>query len=421
MARFGFFSLPLIGHLNPMAALSQELERRGHETSFFNIPELGEAAQARRCRFVEFGAKTCPLGSMTAGFKRLTRLSGPEADCAGLAVSDRYAEAVFAEAGPIVAEACIDVWLVDQFDYSAASLAAYFKKPLVTLAVALLRNHEDGVPGFSGELPSADSESRQRDQLANEKLLELSRPHRERVSWHRQAMGLSPFRYEDVWSKLAQISQQPAEFEFPRRELPECFHFTGPFIDEASHPRVDFPWERLDRRPLIYASLGTLKSNYELLRKVCEALEGADMQLVVSLGGEEPLEAPQLPGGPLAVRFAPQLKLLERADLMVTHAGMNSSLECLAYGVPMVVLPLAHDQFGIAARVEWSGVGVRVQPEERTVERLKESIQTIFGTPKYREAAQDFARLIRDRNGLSRAADIVEQVARTGQPVLRGD
>jgi len=420
MARFGFFSLPLLGHLNPMAALAKELERRGHGAIVFNIPELGEAARARGCRFVEFGTETCPLGSLTGGFARTSHLSGQESDVAALSVSDRYAEAVFAEAGPVVAEAGIDVWVVDQFDYSAASLAAHFGKPLVTLAVALLRNYEEAAPTFSGELPPQDAEARRRVRLGNEKLLELSRPHRERVGRHRQALGLGPFRYDDVWSKLAQISQQPAEFEFPRQELPECFHFTGPFIDEASHPDMSFPWERLDGRPLVYASLGTLKSDYELLRTVCEAVRELDVQLVVSLGGKEPEESAQFPGDPLVVRFAPQLKVLERTDVMVTHAGMNSSLECLTYGVPMVAVPIAHDQFGVAARIEWSGVGVRLQPEERTVERMRRAIRTVLGSP-YRDAARLFQRLIRERNGLSRAADIVEQVARTGEPVLRGD
>jgi MGT family glycosyltransferase len=419
MARFGFFSLPLLGHLNPMAALSKELERRGHEAIFFNIPELAQAARARGCRFVEFGAETCPHGSLAEGFGRTSRSSGQEADLAALSVTDRYAEAVFADAGPIVAEAGIDVWVVDQYDYSTASLAAYFEKPLVTLALALLRNHEEAAPTFSGELPPQDPESLRRVQLGNEKLLELSRPHRERVSRHREALGLTPFRYEDVWSKLAQISQQPAEFEFPRKELPECFHFTGPFIDAASHPDVSFPWEMLDGRPLVYASLGTIKSNYELLRTVCEALHEEDVQLVVSLGGDEPGDSRQFPGNPLVVKFAPQLKVLERADAMVTHAGMNSSLECLTYGVPMVALPIAHDQFGVAARVEWSGAGVRVRPEERTAKRIGEAIRTVLGTAKYRQQAQRFARLIRERNGLSRAADIVEQVARNGEPVLR--
>jgi hypothetical protein len=38
----------------------------------------------------------------------------------------------------------------------------------------------------------------------------------------------------DAYSQLAQISQQPAEFEFPRQHLPQCFHFTGPYHNQAS-------------------------------------------------------------------------------------------------------------------------------------------------------------------------------------------
>ena len=103
---------------------------------------------------------------------------------------------------------------------------------------------------------------------------------------------------------------------------------------------------------------------------------------------------------------------------MVTHAGMNSSLECLTYGVPMVALPIAHDQFGVAARIEWSGVGLRLQPEERTAEKIAAAVRAVLG-PRYGVAAKRFQRLIRERNGLRRAADIVEQAARTGKPVLR--
>ena len=75
MARFGLFSLPLVGHLNPMAALAKVLERRGHETIFFNVPELKATALARGCRFVEFGVETCPLGSLSGGFARTIRSS----------------------------------------------------------------------------------------------------------------------------------------------------------------------------------------------------------------------------------------------------------------------------------------------------------------------------------------------------------
>jgi hypothetical protein len=59
-------------------------------------------------------------------------------------------------------------------------------------------------------------------------------------------------------SKLAVITQTPKEFDFPTRHLPTQFHYAGPFHDNEGREPVPFPWEKLTRKPLIYASMGTL-------------------------------------------------------------------------------------------------------------------------------------------------------------------
>ena len=62
----------------------------------------------------------------------------------------------------------------------------------------------------------------------------------------------------DFYSPLAQICQQPAAFEFPRQNLPEHIHFTGPYCSSSTRQSVAFPFEQLSGKPLVYASLGTL-------------------------------------------------------------------------------------------------------------------------------------------------------------------
>ena len=76
----------------------------------------------------------------------------------------------------------------------------------------------------------------------------------------------------------------------------------------------------------------TGRSTYsELLPKVCA---GLDVQLVLSLGGGgKPEDMEELAGEPIVVEFAPQLELLKRAALCITHAGLNTALECLSNGV----------------------------------------------------------------------------------------
>ena len=114
---------------------------------------------------------------------------------------------------------------------------------------------------------------------------------------------------------------------------------------------------------------------------------------------------------PLVVDFAPQLELLQRATLTINHAGLNTVLESLRCGVPMVAIPIANDQPGVAARVFWSGSG--------TVQRLRSAINQVWPDSSYRQNARHLQKAIAAAGGVSRAAEIVEQAISSGQPVLR--
>ena len=122
--------------------------------------------------------------------------------------------------------------------------------------------------------------------------------------------------------------------------LPRELHYAGPFVDAGQRPRVEFPWERLDGRPLVYASLGTLQNGSEaIFRTIAEACAGLNVQLVISLGGG--LDQAGLERWReirLWCSYAPQLEILKRAAAVITHAGLNTVLESLAEGVPLVAI-----------------------------------------------------------------------------------
>jgi MGT family glycosyltransferase len=224
----------------------------------------------------------------------------------------------------------------------------------------------------------------------------------------------------DSFSPWAQISQQPPEFEFPRRELPRHFHFAGPFQDPAARPKVPFPFERLDGRPLVYASLGTLQNRLLwIFRIIAEACSGLPIQLVISLGGSaEPDSIGKLPGDPIVVRSAPQLELIPKSTLVITHAGLNTALESLAHGIPMVAIPITNDQPGVAARIAWSGTGLVIPPRLLSVRRLRLACERVLHEPIFRQRAQELKKAIARSRGARRAAEIIEAVLRTKQPVL---
>jgi zeaxanthin glucosyltransferase len=134
-----------------------------------------------------------------------------------------------------------------------------------------------------------------------------------------------------------------------------------------------------------------------------------DVQLVLSLGGNlDPADFAGLPANPVVVRFAPQLQLLERAAVCITHAGLNTALEALAKGVPMVAIPITNDQPGVAARITWAGAGRSLSLKKLNAKSLREAVSDVLDVPSYRSNAQRLQQEIVRSNSLQRACDIAE-------------
>jgi MGT family glycosyltransferase len=152
---------------------------------------------------------------------------------------------------------------------------------------------------------------------------------------------------------------------------------------------------------------------------IAEACAGLDIKLVISLGGgQDPALLGDLPGDPVVAGYAPQLDLIRRATLVITHGGLNTALESLARGVPMVVLPVAYDQPGVGARVEWAGVGRSIPVGRLTVGRLRDAVRTVLGDPAYRKRAVRLRSSIEAADGLNRAADLIEAAFGMGRKAV---
>jgi MGT family glycosyltransferase len=109
------------------------------------------------------------------------------------------------------------------------------------------------------------------------------------------------------------------------------------------------------------------------------------------------------------VNSAPQIELLKRAALCITHAGLNTALESLAQGVPMVAIPIGYDQPGVASRIAYHGVGEFVEVEDLTAKRLSELIQRVRRDQSYSDKARYFRKVIAMTRGLDVAADVIER------------
>jgi zeaxanthin glucosyltransferase len=122
----------------------------------------------------------------------------------------------------------------------------------------------------------------------------------------------------------------------------------------------------------------------------------------------EPDQIGPAPNNTIIVKRAPQLELLKRTSVCVTHAGLNTVLESLAQGVPQVAIPVTIDQPGVAARIADKQTGLVTSLDKLTAERLSTLLSEVLSNPTYRANACKLQKAIASANGLSVAADLIE-------------
>jgi zeaxanthin glucosyltransferase len=414
--KIGFVSMPFSGHLNPMTALARRLQSRGNDVVFFGVPDVEPFARAAGLDFVSYGEAEYPVGSIDKVYSSVAKMRGFEVvrhSCMDLnpeltRVAFEYLPEKLATTGvdALVIDTIhffielvplsmsipyVHIWNILHLDFSGATPASLFSSPLDNSPQALSQNAENlrKMGAILGPLA------------------EVAKSYAEKVGlnidWNDPAATLS---------KLAVITQTPKEFDFPGIPWPAQFHYAGPFHDNQGREPVPFPWEQLTGKPLVYASLGTLVNGlddvYKYILKAVEPLGG--VQVVLSVGTHiSPENLGPIPSNTMVVRSAPQIELLKRAALCITHAGLNTVLESLAQGVPMVAIPIGYDQPGTAARIAHHATGEFIELDELTTKGLRGLIEKVLQDPIYRARANYFQKVISRTRGLDVAADIIER------------
>jgi zeaxanthin glucosyltransferase len=88
---------------------------------------------------------------------------------------------------------------------------------------------------------------------------------------------------------------------------------------------------------------------------------------------------------------------------------MNTAVESIYHGVSVIAIPVTDDQPGVAARIEWGGLGVALPFRKLRVDRLQEYIGAVLMDGKYRTAVTDMQVRFQNIDRLGKAADIVER------------
>src|SRR5450755_177345 len=189
----------------------------------------------------------------------------------------------------------------------------------------------------------------------------------------------------------------------------ETFQFVGPSLSERSIAS-DFPFAQLSDPSSIYISLGTLfNQQNDFYRQCFQAFANNEHQVILSIGRYSSVEQlGTIPKNFIVRRFVPQLDILQRASLFITHGGMNSASEALYYGVPLLVIPQATDQHYVAKRVEQSGAGLRLDRKKVTSALLSHTATKILTNSHFVQGSKKIGESFRQAGGYMRAADEVQ-------------
>jgi len=433
LARFAILTLAGAGHLNPTGAIGRELLGRGHRVTVIasdSARPITDRLELPLLPYADSAQSDPPPRGMRSRFRSLVSALPVMRQSARMI---KAAQQVLNQAPALLRQFEADAVLVDQHVWAGASVAEHLGLPNLTVCSAMMGHEEPAVPpGFTSWGYSTSGLARLRNRLGYAGYHASFIPLVRFINRRRRDWGLPPLhKPTDLLSPYSQLSQLVPEFDFPRTELPAVCHYVGPLARSRVADEVPFPWDRLDGRKLIYASLGTVsrgtKANMRVYCAIAEACAGLDAQLVLTLGKWSERSPNwrellgELPGDPLVVEFAPQLLLLQRADLLITHAGQNTVLEAIGAGVPMVALPRGADQPGLAARIVHTGIGLRESFHRPDVNRLRGKIRRVLSEGVFRQRIAVVRQAAVAAGGAVYAADVAERVLHERRPVTRNE
>ncbi len=418
--KLALVSVRVPAHLYTMTTLARTMQSRGHEVSVIGIPDTAAYVQGMHVPFIPFCQEEYPLGSLQASMKQLGQLEGAAALAFTMQSVTGTLRAALQSLPEVLRKLAPDCVILDAVQADLSLVPMQLGIPFIHVTCALPLDLSGATPPCTHPWPYEDTpEARARNLEAVQQVNRLFEPVRAVAQQYAQQHSLQ-VDWHDPYATISKrlwITQTPAAFDFPGHGWPPQFRHAGPHHSREGMATIDFPWEKLSGKPLIYASMGTLQNGKKyVFQTIADAVrELPETQLVLSIGPAIQAEAlHNLPAGTVVVNRAPQIELMQRAVLCINHAGLNSVLESLQFGVPMVCIPVTNDQPGVAARVAYTRTGAVLPIAELATERLRQLIRKVLAEPSYRANAQRLQREIEAEDGLNTAAGLIENAMAEG-------
>lgn len=185
-------------------------------------------------------------------------------------------------------------------------------------------------------------------------------------------------------------------------------------------------------KKLIYISIGSVLNNKNIFDKIIASFKNFDqepsetnskikfdnLEIIISVGKivyekfQQQIihESYRLPENILILPIVPQLEILKRSSLFITHAGMNSVSETVHYGVPVICVPIIGDQHLVALRIcDELNFGRRLNYKKFKSNQMRSCVHELLSNSKYLENILEFTKMSRNQNGCEIGANLIQQ------------
>jgi MGT family glycosyltransferase len=203
------------------------------------------------------------------------------------------------------------------------------------------------------------------------------------------------------------LAAVPTVFDAPVADVPPAMRHFG-FLVPRGHPSsdaVDFP---AGNDPTVLVGLSTTYARQdEILEAIIGALADLAVRALVTTAGQVDAGALPQPPNVTLTDYLPHSLVLDRTDVMVTHAGLGSVASSMTFGVPLVCMPGERDQALNAQRVVELGAGVALDASAASCE-IATAIERVLSDESYRDAARALAQASKEQGGADAAAAELE-------------
>ena len=388
MAKLVFFCIPAHGHTNPTLGVVKELVRRGHQVWYYSYQPFRDKIESTGATFVacdEFDSEIHLTPRDAARLGKDLALSTQVLTDTTLALDETVCHHM-SELKPD----CI----------VADSMAVWGKAVALKLGIPFVSS----TTTFAFNRHSARYMKQSPMQLVS---LLFSMPKINKCIRRFQEKGYPIRNVLDIIQndeKTHTIVYTSPAFQPCADTFSDKYAFIGPSIRPAESEFIK------QRKKLIYISMGTVNNTLLPLYKHCiEALRDTPHQVVLSVGNQVKLsDFGQLPENVQIFPFVDQIAVLKKADVFLTHCGMNSVSEALYFGVPLVMLPKTSEQGAVAERAAQLGAGLKLT--RTTPAAIRTAVEAVLSDSGYRENAKVISEGFRGCSGARGAADKIEQV-----------